>query len=412
MSEQIIDLVESQACGPRGQQGPRGERGLPGVNAVENDEAVAGYIAAEDSMTWQALHPARHAVFIGDSITHGYAASTTSDRWSSLVCGWNGLTEHNYAVSGSGFTVRPEGGGRFDDQTATACADTSWPHGLCTHVFVAGGVNDAIPADMDEAAETARNMVDKLRKAFPRARIIGMFILSGPRGGTYSGSVQTGELMPWIHRLQRIFLDAGCDVMAMPWRWLISNSNLTISDNLHPTSEGHRLIAGIVNSQLHGIVPPQTIESDGGASPLSFEPVDDRLVIDDGALRFKMGTETICVYGDIKVTCTDDFLFDKFSPGAGYCNLAQTRWGSWFKTAPDSLAIPVAYATIVDTDGKRTELRPPIGSLVATGGNFYHLRVFRPLKSLDGKTEVSGVTRGSTLSLRLASTCLPITGME
>lgn len=411
MSEQIVDLSEAVMPGPRG-VGSIGPRGLPGVNAVPADEAVAGYIAAEGSRTWQALHPARHAVFVGDSITHGYAASTTADRWSSLVCSWNGLIEHNYAVSGSGFTVRPAGGGRFDDQAATACADASWPHGLCSHVFVAGGVNDGIPADMDEAAGTVRDVVDRLRRAFPRARIIGMFVLSGPRGGTYSGSVQNGELMPWIHRVQRIFLDAGCDVMAMPWRWLISNDSLTIDDNLHPNTEGHRLIAGIVNSQLHGVVPPQNLESDGGAGPLSFEPVDGRLVIDDGALRCRMGAETVCVYGDIKVTCTDDFIFEKFSPGAGYCNLAQTRWGSWFKTAPDSLAIPVAYATIVDGDGAVTELRPPIGSLVGTGGNFYHLRVYRPLKSLDGRVEVPGVTKGRTLRLRLASTCLPITGME
>lgn len=35
--------------------GPKGDRGLPGVNAVENDEAVAAYVEAEDSDTRAAL---------------------------------------------------------------------------------------------------------------------------------------------------------------------------------------------------------------------------------------------------------------------------------------------------------------------------------------------------------------------
>ncbi|RLP70857.1 hypothetical protein D9V30_00010 [Mycetocola reblochoni] len=41
--------------GPRGVQGKRGARGLPGVNAVENDAAVAAYLAAEDSASGREL---------------------------------------------------------------------------------------------------------------------------------------------------------------------------------------------------------------------------------------------------------------------------------------------------------------------------------------------------------------------
>jgi hypothetical protein len=54
MADQIIDKRTVAIPGPS-VTGPEGPRGLPGVNAVENDAAVAAYVQADDSATFQAL---------------------------------------------------------------------------------------------------------------------------------------------------------------------------------------------------------------------------------------------------------------------------------------------------------------------------------------------------------------------
>lgn len=146
MSEQIVDLIEAVYPGPRSLTGPQGPQGLPGVNAVDNDEAVASYVTDPGSMTYRALHAQRHAVVFGDSICYGVGASSTGKRYTSLLCSMLHVSEHNYAVSGSAFGQVPGNSGalrpRVIDQVERAAADRSWDHGLTRFVLVGAGVND------------------------------------------------------------------------------------------------------------------------------------------------------------------------------------------------------------------------------------------------------------------------------
>lgn len=77
MSEQIVDLIEAVYPGPRG---------LPGVNAVNNDEAVASYIGSEGSGTASALAECwprfsrRRFVVFGDSWTTPSGAAWTAAK--------------------------------------------------------------------------------------------------------------------------------------------------------------------------------------------------------------------------------------------------------------------------------------------------------------------------------------------
>ena len=79
-------------------------------------------------------------LIIGDSWSVGGSASSTSKRYSTLLCNALGMTEYNYGVGGAGFNVTNN---RFDTQVATANTNlTADQKESISVVLVCGLVND------------------------------------------------------------------------------------------------------------------------------------------------------------------------------------------------------------------------------------------------------------------------------
>lgn len=244
MSEQIVDLIEAVMPGPRGLIGPQGPQGLPGVNAVDNDEAVASYVTDPGSMTYRALHAQRHAVVFSDSICYGVGASSTGKRYTSLLCSMLRVSENNYAVSGSAFGQVPGSGGalrpRVIDQVERAEADNSWDHGLAGFVLVGVGVND-MGADWATYGASiltgAGEVMDRIADVFPGVPVYVMCV----QGGAPQTTPWLFERMPAYQRLLHLIQERG--VTAIPaWQILFDHPD-EVTDGIHPDDAGHARLA-------------------------------------------------------------------------------------------------------------------------------------------------------------------------
>jgi lysophospholipase L1-like esterase len=279
MADQIIDKRTVGLVGPRGDVTPAALAAQDGAEAARDaaeeherkaetfaaqthdnlDAAVTGLITETDSSTARLLNMGRgsHAVFIGDSITQGYRSSANAKRWSSLLCASFGWVEHNYAVGGTGFVnAGPSSNARFDQQVATAAADESYDPLLVTHVFLIGGVNDGAPTPENQAAglSVATDCVTGLRSAFPNARIITGFGVSGMLDPTAHGLGNT----PLIDRLAyyRALEDTvgllDVTLVSELWKWVYYDETLQSDDYVHPNDAGYARIAMLMRQVVLG----------------------------------------------------------------------------------------------------------------------------------------------------------------
>ena len=252
MSEQITDLIESVMPGPRGQQGPEGPRGLPGINAVPADEAVAAYITARDSKTYQALNAPRLLLAFGDSITVGQQSGIT-DNWVSQLAETLNLRVRSYAVNGAAFYGRRNSGGiaSIPDQADAMLGDDSLDRGDVALIVVGGGFNDAhdAVATPDAAKEGAAAWLGKIRSAFPLTPVLAVVGLGCP---DYPGHTLLSSALPYYHSIGSAF-DEDLAQVAYGWQFLYGRQQLTM-----PTPEqSQTFVASDESTHRKWIIDPQ-----------------------------------------------------------------------------------------------------------------------------------------------------------
>lgn len=243
MSDQIIDLCESLQPGPRGEVGPTGERGLPGVNAVENDEAVAGYVRASDSSTSGALAGSwprwatRRFVVFGDSWTTTLAGNVCIPSEAVGLLG--GSVVGNYGVGGAQLADTSMSTNSLEQQANRAKTDTTVDKALISDVLVIMGVNNLNGTKTDYLPDytTLTSLFASLR-LYPNARYWytanskNMIIRSDPAA--------------WNHYnlFQRAAADAGFAVSRWSPMWNWGREDLWLSDDpgeRHMNEAGQRL---------------------------------------------------------------------------------------------------------------------------------------------------------------------------
>lgn len=188
--------------------------------------------------------------FIGDSITQGYRATSSAKRWSTLVCGIFGATEKNVAIGGTGFTTSVEST-RFDSQADSLIAAVGADAALVSIVFISGGVND-LSVDQSLGASVLAATVDKIRTAFPLARIIVTIGLSGTmEKGLHPSNKAMRERLPYYTTLCQKAASLGCEVMAGYYMTSV-NPTYSSDDGLHPNDAGYALISEFMASAIAG----------------------------------------------------------------------------------------------------------------------------------------------------------------
>lgn len=265
MTDQIVDLMEAVMPGPQGARGPQGQQGLAGVNAVPADEAVADWIG-KDSATADALHakygvPMKELsdrinaleqnkqdkdrrnvmVVFGDSIGAGYGLDNpTTERWTAQLAAQTGLTEKNYAVSGSHIN-------QINDQLKRSIKDASYTAANVKMVVISSGVNNYATEDTET---DTRYMLAAIETAYPDALLVFTPCLMGYVWSNYNEPA-AGRL-PILSRIIRGAQGSKAVIFGDAITWLLGVRDGSQSDGLHPSPAGCKLIAQNVWSGLHG----------------------------------------------------------------------------------------------------------------------------------------------------------------
>lgn len=197
-------------------------------------------------------------VFIGDSTTQGYGATTpATDRWATKICNYFHAEQHNYAVGGSGFTVNGQSeNGRFDLQAQTAANDTRFDHTKVQLIFISGGVNDNLTAPDTTAKTNAKTCLTTLRNAFPNAKIMTIIGVSGNlEYGKHSlGNIGIIQRIPFYRDMIQYMQQQNCATID-GWRLISTNIKMQATDRVHPNTKGYAYIAGqILNTLLGGAI--------------------------------------------------------------------------------------------------------------------------------------------------------------
>lgn len=186
-------------------------------------------------MSHLALPHGSVAAFYGDSLTSGFAASSPSLRWSTLLCARRGWIEVNPSIPGLGFVA--ERGNR--DLVATILAADR------DVIFVTLGANDLRLVDTRAPEIEAAIDADlaRLRAGAPAARVL----VAMPFSPLSFRPPQLVALEGWLRRgaaaVSAEVIESG--------GWMAGRSDLTV-DGIHFSDEGERQIAELMDAAVSG----------------------------------------------------------------------------------------------------------------------------------------------------------------
>jgi lysophospholipase L1-like esterase len=182
------------------------------------------------------------ALFIGDSFTEGFQASTTAKRWSSLISARMGWTEQNYGVGGSGFTVAGSSGAVPAGRTFLAQAQAANAAGVVPNVVVvAGGQNDGATS----VSTAAGTFIDYVRSAWPKARIVAV-------PGFWNATPPTTALWDRYGEWLTVFYGRNIETITGAPIWLFGRPGNMNGDATHPNDSGYALLASFIYQGLTG----------------------------------------------------------------------------------------------------------------------------------------------------------------
>lgn len=177
------------------------------------------------------------AVFLGDSYTEGWGASTPEKRWSSLVAADAGWVELNQGQGGTGFVTTAGVGGCGLDYCPTYLERV--PDVIETGadvVLIAGGQNDqrAMIADPGAVHDAVDGTYRRIREGLPQARLIAV----GPSTAQAVGPV-IEQIDSWVRAAAT---REGAEYLSLIDPVVITPDMVTV-DGVHVNDLGHRAIA-------------------------------------------------------------------------------------------------------------------------------------------------------------------------
>ena len=196
------------------------------------------------------VHAGNNIVFIGDSWTYGSGATNRlTERFTTLIAQNFGMTEFNFGVGAAGFT-RPN---TFISQVETANSSmTTTEKNMTSICLITGGVNDirwSSETTLSAFVNAVVACVERAKEVFPNAQIVLAC-------GTTTNNTFTDTNRHWYYQAMKAVKQQHTEgrVLIIDHVGAAINgveANYT-SDNLHPNTQGHSLLAGFLTNAIQG----------------------------------------------------------------------------------------------------------------------------------------------------------------
>lgn len=204
------------------------------------------------------------SVWVGDSTCYGYYASTLEGRYSSITSRAMGWDELNFSIPGSGYTV--PGYRTFGQQLAEGASQVPDPQSV-DWVLIMGGVNDAgWNRDPDEVAKAVGAAVAQARSSYPQAKVV-----VGVEPTVHSTDTNLQQTRVAMAKAIQDVAGKVADLV-IPGMMDVCGADKSLrSDEWHPNSKGHQLIADYILRHLDGY-DPGPVQDDGGTVRRRYAP--------------------------------------------------------------------------------------------------------------------------------------------
>ena len=187
-----------------------------------------------------------YAVFVGDSYTQaGNLGTDQYRRFATILCQRMKLVEINYAVGGMGYVT---GTTPFITQLQNAIADTTYDHDLVGYVFICGNRNDdgskmePMLPDADYVS-AVQEVITTAKAEYTNAKVIVRPSMNVWHNRSAAGNRAYENVIYAARSLD-------CFVIPNAYSWLVGMRDYTLKDNVHPTVEGHAIIASHILDAL------------------------------------------------------------------------------------------------------------------------------------------------------------------
>ncbi|MFF9562800.1 SGNH/GDSL hydrolase family protein [Leifsonia sp. NPDC014704] len=174
------------------------------------------------------------AVAIGDSIAIGNGVPA-EDAWPLLVADRLGWTLTDFGESAAGFTVKGLNTHTFDDQVSATIR-------LRPDVVIVAATRNDLFASTASLRTAATAALERLRSALPEARIIGVGAIWGSDAAPAQVALISSTVKAAVLGVGGSWIEVGQPFADRP--------DLVLSDHVHPTVEGQRLLASTIATAI------------------------------------------------------------------------------------------------------------------------------------------------------------------
>ncbi len=206
------------------------------TNAPKENDASS---RPEETPTEQTPESRPIILFFGNSITAGYQLAV-EQAFPAIIQGWMDSLGYNYQVVNAGLS---------GETTASGKSRIAWVLRTVPDIFVLElGANDGLRGlPLEETPKNLQAIIDEVKKANPEVKIV----VAGMRVPPNLGQEYTSGF-------ERIFpeIAAANDAVLIPFilEEVAGIPELNLPDGIHPTPEGHQLVAQTVWKYLQPIL--------------------------------------------------------------------------------------------------------------------------------------------------------------
>jgi acyl-CoA thioesterase-1 len=221
---------------------------LAGCNSKPEQSNKPAQAAAEEGTGTATASPEEEEekviMFYGNSLTAGYGLDDPADAFPGLIQKKLDSLGYNYKVVNAGLSGETTSGGlrRIDWVLERQKVD----------IFVLElGANDGLRGqEQSQIKSNLEEMIDKVRKAYPEAKIILAGMMVPPSlGQTYSSNFQ--QIFPEVAEEKEV------ELIPFLLQDVAGERELNQGDGIHPTEEGQKILARNVWDVLEDVIEEQ-----------------------------------------------------------------------------------------------------------------------------------------------------------